>query len=108
MFLCYFTIVPYPISLQYLAGYLAGYPAGIWISNIHLEFGSPILVWDFDIQYLVNPYWIGKTYISLPSKGWQGHMYPTIVMSWWHHCDMILSVMHLVVQQKFLHCVRGP
>ncbi len=30
-----------------------------------------------------------KTYISLPGKGREGHICPTIVMSWWPHCDVI-------------------
>ncbi len=39
----------------------------------------------------VNPYWTGRTYMSLSSKGQEGHICPTIVMSCWHHCDIISS-----------------
>ncbi len=41
--------------------------------------------------------------MSLPGKGLEGHICPTIVM---HGGIIILSfrVMHLVVQQKFLYC----
>ncbi len=44
---------------------------------------------DIAIQYLFNPYWTGRTYMSLPVKGWEGHICPTIVTSWWRHCDII-------------------
>ncbi len=42
--------------------------------------------------------------MSLPGKGHEGHIiYPTIVTSRWRHCDVIQSIMHLVVQQILLH-----
>ncbi len=48
--------------------------------------------------------------MSLPGKGREGHLCPTIVTPWSHHFDCIQSVMHLVVQQKLLQIivVRGP
>ncbi len=41
--------------------------------------------------------------MSHPDKGPEGHICPTIVTSWWHHCDVIYSIMHLVVQKELLH-----
>ncbi len=29
-----------------------------------------------------------KGHMSIPGKGRGGHIYPTIVMSWWHHFDV--------------------
>ncbi len=40
------------------------------------------------------------------AKIWEGHICPTIVTSLWLYCDIIESVMHLVVQQKLL--LYGP
>ncbi len=37
----------------------------------------------------VNTYWTGRTYMSLPGKGWEGHTCANIVMSWLCHCDII-------------------
>ncbi len=43
----------------------------------------------------------------LTLTGLEGHTCPTIVTLWWHHCDIIYSVMNLVVQNKLLHCGQG-
>ncbi len=37
----------------------------------------------------INLYWTGRTYMSLPGKGLEGHICPTIMMPWWRHCDFI-------------------
>ncbi len=46
-------------------------------------------------------------HMSLPCKGLEGYLCPTIVTLWWRHCDMIYSVMNLMVQNKLLHCDQG-
>ncbi len=40
-------------------------------------------------DWFLNPYWTGRTYMSLSGKGLEGHICPTIVTSWWHHCGVI-------------------
>ncbi len=45
--------------------------------------------------------------MSLPGKGLEGHLCPTIVTLWWRHCEMIYSFMNLLVQNKLLHCDQG-
>ncbi len=42
--------------------------------------------------------------MSLRGKGWEGHICPTIVMSWWCH---LARIMHLVVQLNYYIVVRG-
>ncbi len=37
--------------------------------------------------YIVNPYWTGRIYMSLPGKGLKGHMCPTILTSLWCHLE---------------------
>ncbi len=37
------------------------------------------------LYVMINPYWTGRTYMSLPGKGLEGHICPTIVTSWWRH-----------------------
>ncbi len=40
-------------------------------------------------------------------KGMEGHICPSVVTSWWCHCDVISSIMNLVVPQKNCIVVRG-
>ncbi len=35
----------------------------------------------------LNSYWTERTYISLPGKGLEGHICPTIVISEWRHLE---------------------
>ncbi len=37
-------------------------------------------------------------------KGLEAHICPCVVTSWWRHCDVIESIVNLVVQNKLLHC----
>ncbi len=54
--------------------------------------------------YSFNPYWTGGTYIC-PSLVKDGKdIYVPLL---WHHCNVIWSVMHLLVQTKLLHCGQG-
>ncbi len=45
----------------------------------------------YDMQHQCRPLTLTglEGHISLPGKGWEGHICPSVVTSWWHHCDII-------------------
>ncbi len=54
----------------------------------HCNYNTTI-IFNKWLEDLFNPYWAGRTYMSLPGKGWEGYICPTIVMPCWHHYDII-------------------
>ncbi len=42
----------------------------------------------------------------LTLTGLEGHICPSVVTSWWRHCDVIY-IMNLLVQKEILHCGQG-
>ncbi len=65
------------------------------------------------IIQVLNPYWTGSTYIYIyiyiyicPPlvKGLEGHICRSVVTSWRCHCDVIESIMNLVVAKNILPC----
>ncbi len=45
--------------------------------------------------------------MSLPDKGMEGHICPTIVISWWRHCNITLDRHELGGAKILLHCGQG-
>ncbi len=72
----------------------SGRTAGEVDSRLHSDEYMPLFCWTgcfefhWDLTWL-NPYWTGRTYMSLPGKGRKGHICLTIVTSWWRHFDFI-------------------
>ncbi len=68
------------------------------------------------LYVMINPYWTGRTDMSLPGKRLEGQICPSLVKDWKdiyvplllrHGGFIMLSVrayMHLVVKQKLLYC----
>ncbi len=46
-----------------------------------------VMIHMSSLLHALNPYWTGRTYMSLPGKGLEGHICPTIVKPWWRHCN---------------------
>ncbi len=55
---------------------------------------SAITLCHWHSYKFVNPYWTGKTYMSLPSKGREGHML--------HYCDVEVVLFRAVLIHYFL------